>query len=246
MSPLAAATGQRARGRSASPASSSARSRSGSRCRRSPRAPRLLPIVVGLARGRGGHLGGVARATPRRRRRGRRGHLGDRVRRPRDALRTAHLDRSSSGARSAPRRSAMRRRYVRGDRRALLRAQRRHQRRARGDAAHGRVLRHLGRDLGAHLGRQLAWLVGLAAAALAGMALAAIHAVWAITFRPTRSSRARRSISSRSGSPATCSSTSTATPGRRVTSPDYGIPDVRILHFLQNWTSSDRSSASSI
>ena len=90
------------------------------------------------------------------------GLLGIVARRARDALVVGaprpgrRLERARRG--DAPLRDAA---DVRGDRRPLLRAQRRDQRRARGDAADRRVLRHLGRDLGALAGRAAAaWVVG--------------------------------------------------------------------------------------
>jgi hypothetical protein len=83
----------------------------------------------------------------------------------------------------------------------------------------------------------LAWIVGLAVAMLAGMAAAAIHAVWSISLKVDQ-------IISRSGSPGSCSSTSTATPARRGTSPTTASPTSTSTSCATG-TSSGRSSASS-
>ena len=110
------------------------------------------------------------------------------------------------------------------------------QRRARGDAAHRRLLRHLGRDLGARIRRRLR-VGGRARRSRRSPGWRSRRSTPSgrSSSRSTRSSSGRHSTSSRSASPATCSSRQYGDTGhtrerRRTT----GIPDVH-LRFLQGW-----------
>ena len=93
---------------------------------------------------------------------------------------------------------------LRVPRRALLRALGRRQHRAGDDADGGRSSAVWGTDKTGH------WTLGVLISVAAGAATGLLHAFFSVTLRATRSSAvARRSTSSRSGSPGTCSFAST-------------------------------------
>ena len=222
----------RARGRAGCAARHRARrrSRSGSRCRPCRRARRRCRCSSGCSRSRvaSGRSRAARPARVGRRRRRRHRH---RARAARDPLVDGEPRLVVSwGSLVAVTLIWATPLDVRGDRRHVLRAERRREHRARGDDARGCLLRRPRRG-------QVRLVGGGAAAPRRSPAARSRSCTRSSrsSSAPTRSSAARRSTSSRSASPATSSSRSTARTARRATCramPDVNIPGLQPATFF--------------